>query len=81
MVVLLSMGLFSLCFAGMAVGVLFSDRALRGSCGGESVRGPGGEALSCGACPKKAHAVCPSDDPLVALAQIAHPRVRNTQNR
>ncbi len=73
MEIVLAIGLFGLAMLGMAVGVLFSNRALRGSCGGDAIHGEDGEALSCGACPKKATQVCPSDEALVALAQVAHP--------
>ncbi|MCB9664987.1 MAG: hypothetical protein H6732_12805 [Alphaproteobacteria bacterium] len=73
MTLLLTLVFFALCMAGMAVGVLLSDRSLRGSCGGGEVEGPDGEALSCGACPKKERDICASDDPLVGLAQIAYP--------
>ncbi len=69
---LITLVLFGLCMAGMAVGVLVSDRELQGSCGGV-VDAQGHDVVSCGACAKKEAEVCPSDDPLVALAQIAHP--------
>ena len=35
----------------MAVGVIFSNRCLRGSCGGGAVLGFDGEPLACDACP------------------------------
>ena len=73
MEVLLAIGLFGVCMAAMGLGVIVSGRRLRGSCGGDSVHDPTGEALSCGACPKKQVQVCPSDDPLVALSQSSHP--------
>ncbi len=65
--------LFTGSFAAMSVGVVLSGRRLRGSCGGPDVVGADGEALSCGACPKQEVDLCPSDDPLVRLAQIGHP--------
>jgi hypothetical protein len=37
----------------MAVGVVFGNRCLRGSCGGPDVLGPDGESLSCAACPQR----------------------------
>ena len=37
----------------MAVGVLFSNRCLRGSCGGEAALGPDGDSLSCETCPMR----------------------------
>ncbi len=35
----------------MAVGVIFSGRCLRGSCGGREIIGPNGELLNCDSCP------------------------------
>ncbi len=77
MEVVLTGVVFALAMAGLGVGVILSDRRLQGSCGGEEVLGPDGNPLSCGACPKKEAEVCPSDDPLVALARIAHPNPDN----
>jgi len=37
----------------MAVGVIFGNRCLRGSCGGPAVLGPDGESLSCATCPHR----------------------------
>ena len=37
----------------MAVGVIFGDRCLRGSCGGPDVVGPDGESLACATCPHR----------------------------
>lgn len=73
----LTLVLFATCMLGMGVGVLLSGRSLRGSCGGDGVIDAQGREISCGACPKKEHDVCPSDDPIVALAQIAHPNPRH----
>lgn len=77
MTVLLAVALFGLAMLAMAVGVLVSDRSLRGSCGGPSVQGPDGEAVSCGACPRKERDVCPSDDRVASLAQVAYPNPRH----
>lgn len=77
MELVLALGLFGIAMAAMAIGVVFSNRALRGSCGGPSVQGPDGDALSCGACPRKERDVCPSDDQLASLAQIAYPNPRH----
>jgi hypothetical protein len=44
---------FGLAFAAMAIGVLFSGRCLRGSCGGPAVARPDGERLSCTDCPNR----------------------------
>jgi hypothetical protein len=37
----------------MAVGVIFKRPCLRGSCGGAEIFDADGEALSCGACPRR----------------------------
>ena len=34
----------------MAVGVIFSNRALRGSCGGPAILDPDGDPIACGNC-------------------------------
>lgn len=73
MELILSTGIFAIAMVGMSIGVIVSNRRLKGSCGGEEVLGADGNPLSCGACPKKEAEVCPSDDPFVKLAQIAHP--------
>lgn len=77
MEIILTLALFGTAMLAMSVGVIFSNRALRGSCGGPDVVTGGGEVLSCGACPSKQAEVCPSDDPLVALAQIGHPNPKH----
>jgi len=51
--VLLTVAVMALAMAGMAVGVLFSNKCLRGSCGGPEVLGPDGESLNCDTCPLK----------------------------
>jgi hypothetical protein len=50
---------------------------LRGSCGGDAVVGPDGEALSCGGCAKQQADMCPSDDILISIAQVGHPNPRH----
>ena len=70
---LLTLAVFGVCMLGMAIGVIARGRNLRGSCGGVEVMGTDGDPLSCGACPKSEAELCPSDDPLVALAQVGHP--------
>lgn len=77
MEVLLTMSIFGLAMTGMAIGVIFSDRVLKGSCGGVEHQGPNGESLTCGGCAKQQADLCPSDDPLVSLAQIGHPNPRH----
>ncbi len=77
MEIVLALVFFGGAMAAMAVGVVFSNRSLRGSCGGPEVVGPEGEAMSCGACPRKRAEVCPSDDNFASLAQIAYPNPRH----
>ncbi len=74
---LLTLGLFGAAMSVMAIGVIVSDRSLRGSCGGGEIHDAHGDVIACGACSKKANDVCPTDEPLVALAQIAHPNPRH----
>lgn len=50
---LLSAVIIALAMLGMAVGVLLSNRCLRGSCGGPDVLGPNGESLTCATCPNR----------------------------
>ncbi len=50
-VFLITVLIISLAMLVMAVGVLFSGRCLRGSCGGEAAVGPDGDSLSCETCP------------------------------
>lgn len=50
-VVFLTISIFAIVMSVMAVGVIFSNRCLRGSCGGPEVLGPNGESLSCETCP------------------------------
>jgi hypothetical protein len=61
---------FGMCMAGLGVGLLLKGKELEPSCGGAADIDP---ELGCGVCSRKEQEVCPSDDPLVALAQIAHP--------
>jgi hypothetical protein len=49
--ILLTIVVMAVAMIGMAVGVLFSNKCLRGSCGGPEVIGPDGESLSCDTCP------------------------------
>lgn len=52
-VLILVFAAFAIAMAMMAVGVMFSGRCLRGSCGGEITMGPDGEPLTCATCPNK----------------------------
>lgn len=48
--ILLALGIFALAFAGMAVGVIFSNRCIKGSCGGLSNLEGAESCSACGAC-------------------------------
>ena len=50
----LTLAVIGVAFTAMAIGRIFTGRCLRGSCGGPEVTGPGGERLSCAACPNRA---------------------------
>lgn len=50
-VFLITLVAFGLAIAGMAVGVIFSGRCLRGSCGGPELRTRDGLSLRCLVCP------------------------------
>ena len=50
-VMLLSIVGVALVMLLMAVGALFSNRCLRGSCGGRAVLGVDGQPLTCDTCP------------------------------
>ena len=50
-ILLLSITVIAVSVTLMAVGVLWSGRCLRGSCGGPDVIGPDGKPLSCSNCP------------------------------
>ena len=71
--ILAGVGLFALLMIGMSIGIILSERTLKGTCGGETVRGPDGLPMLCGACPKKESDVCPTDNPLVAVAMVGNP--------
>ena len=65
--------LFAMLLVGMSLGIILSDRKLKGTCGGESVRGPDGLPMLCGACPKKRNDLCPTDNPFAAVAMVGNP--------
>ena len=48
--VLITVGAIAVIMTIMAVGVIFSDRALRGSCGGPSILDPNGDPMTCPDC-------------------------------
>lgn len=72
MEVMLTFAVFATAMVGLSIGVIISNRSLQGSCGGAASLDLGGDPM-CGACGKKEADMCPSDDELVRIAQIAHP--------
>ncbi len=56
---ILTVAVIGIAMAAMAVGAIFSNRCLRGSCGGPEVLGPDGESLNCDACPLREKAARP----------------------
>lgn len=68
--VLISVVVVALAMLAMSVGLLFSNRCLRGSCGGPEVLGPDGESLSCATCPNREGRpgeTRPAEPPIVEL--------------
>ena len=57
---LLTLGGMGIIMMIMAVGVMFSGRCLRGSCGGPDAVGPDGEPLNCATCPNRKAIARPS---------------------
>ena len=49
----LSAIVIAIAMLGMSIGVLVSNRCLRGSCGGPDVIGPNGQSLTCATCPNR----------------------------
>ena len=49
----LSAVVIGIAMLGMSIGVLVSNRCLRGSCGGPDVIGPNGQSLTCTTCPNR----------------------------
>ncbi len=52
-ILLLTLAVFLIAMLIMSVGVVFSGRCLRGSCGGPEVLGADGEPLTCATCPRR----------------------------
>jgi hypothetical protein len=52
-VFLITLAVFGLMMLIMSVGVMFSGRCLRGSCGGPDILDPNGDPLRCATCPKR----------------------------
>jgi hypothetical protein len=53
---LLTIAVVAVIMVAMSVGVLFSNRCLRGSCGGAEVLGPDGTSMTCDTCPLRSRA-------------------------
>jgi len=53
MIFMLTLAAFAIAMGIMAVGVIFSNKCLHGSCGGPEKTGPDGEKLSCDNCPRR----------------------------
>ncbi|MBM65752.1 MAG: hypothetical protein CMH55_05910 [Myxococcales bacterium] len=70
--ILVTTGFFALFIAAMSIGLIVKGKILKGSCG--SVQ-PLAEqtGFECGLCVKKDNDVCPTDNPLVAVATIGNP--------
>ena len=47
---LIATGAMMVLMLAMAIGVIFNNRPLRGSCGGVAAIGPDGEPLTCSGC-------------------------------
>lgn len=50
---IITFSIFAIAMLVMSVGVIFSGRCLRGSCGGPEVLDSRGEPVSCAACPRR----------------------------
>jgi hypothetical protein len=53
MLIVITAALIALIMLAMAVGVVFKNRCLRGSCGGPEILDPNGDPLSCATCPNR----------------------------
>lgn len=51
--ILLAVAVIAVAMAAMAVGVIFGNRCLRGSCGGAEIFDAAGDPVGCEACPKR----------------------------
>lgn len=71
--ILLTMGLFFVFVTAMSIGLIVKGRILKGSCGGVQPLSDKLEGFECGLCVKKDNDVCPTDNPLVAVATIGNP--------
>ncbi len=62
-----TLAVFAFCMLLMSVGLLFSNRCLRGSCGGPDVLNEDGESLSCDTCPRRRECEDEADEMLAAV--------------
>jgi len=62
---LVTFAVFGVALLAMAVGVIFSGKCLRGSCGGEGAIGPDGEPLTCETCPNRKKKVSLQETPAI----------------
>ena len=72
--VLATFAVFGLVMAGMAIGVIFGHRSLRGSCGGLNALGVrvGGTACECGGQPDNCHMLAGPPPPAVLRQTNRH---------
>ena len=71
--ILAGVTLFALLMVGMSIGIILSERTLKGTCGGEPARGPDGLPHDLRRVPQRESDVCPTDNPLAAVAMVGHP--------
>ena len=73
---LLAIAVIAIAMLAMGVGVMLSNRCLRGSCGGPDVLGPDGTSLSCETCPLRKTAAGEHEDegqlPVHSLRSMVH---------
>ncbi|MBT3219920.1 MAG: hypothetical protein HN348_12595 [Proteobacteria bacterium] len=68
MEIVFALGIFALSMIGLGIGILIKGKAISGSCHSAAVHGP--DKCACG---RKDREMCPTNEPLVALAQISYP--------
>ncbi len=67
-ILLLSLGLFAVVMLVMSVGVIFSGRCLRGSCGGAAILDGDGDPITCATCPNRKRLMEEAQQKLAAAA-------------
>ena len=70
--ILVTIGFFAAFITAMSIGLIVKGKILQGSCGGVQ---PLAEknGFECGLCVKKDNDVCPTDNPMVAVATLGNP--------